>query len=193
MSSKSKKIPSNIAKDLKKRVFALCDEFDYCARNRIDNAEFMNKLAASPDVGGIIRNFVPQEKVRTYIKDALLNAYAKKHIRDKANSVDIKKELERIYKPEFIEVLKKDKLSVWKSDDKSDSVYVVQYGTLLKWETALRKALEYVASTEHIKKLDLHAKICLALVIQTDELTEGDKKHIRAALDLIDVKVLFIE
>ena len=193
MSSRIVKLPTNIAKEVKKRVFELCDKFDYCARGRTDSAKFMNELATNPQVGGVISNFTTPEKVRTYIKDALLNAYSKKHVRDKEKSIDLKQALSKVYKKRLINILKKEKLSVWKDEEDSSSVYIVHFGTLLKWETALRKALEYVASTDHIREMDFQAKICLALVVQTDELTDADKVHIKTALGLIDVKVIFVD
>lgn len=193
MSSRVVQIPSNIAKELKKRVFELCDEFDYCARSRIDSANFMNDLVAHPEVGGVISEFTTPDKVRTYIKDALLNAYSKKHVRDKEKSIDLKKALNRVYRKRLLKVSEIKKLSVWKDEEDTTYIYIVYFGTLLKWETALRKALEYVASTDYIRENDLKSKICLALVVQTDELTDGDKEHIRTALGLIDVKVIFVD
>lgn len=187
------KLPPNISAELKKRVFKLCDEFDYCARSRTDSAKFMNELATNPEVGGIISNFTTPEKVRTYIKDALLNAYSKKHVRDKEKSIDIKKALSKVYKKRLRSISKRGKLSVWQGEDDSASIYIVHSGTLMKWETALRKALEYVAATEHIRKMDFQVKICLLLVVQTDELTDGDKEFIKTALSLIDVKVIFVD
>ena len=108
-------------------------------------------------------------------------------------SIDLKQALSKVYKKRLRNILRKGKLSVWQDEEDSSSVYIVHFGTLLKWETALRKALEYVASTDHIREMDFQAKICLALVVQTDELTDADKVHIKTALGLIDVKVIFVD
>lgn len=193
MTSRVVQIPTKIAKELRNRVFELCDKFDYCARGRSDSAKFMNDLAANPQVGGVISNFTTSEKVRTYIKDALLNAYSKKHVRDKEKSINLQATLSKFYKKELKQVLEKGKLSVWKDEEDSESIYIVHFGTLVKWETALRKALEYIASTDHIRKMNLRPKICLALIIQIDDLTDGDKGLIKTALDLIDVSVIFVD
>ena len=79
----------------------------------------------------------------------------------------------------------------WSKTD-SNRFFIGFSGTYLKWETALRKALEYVASHDRLRQNGVLPEICLLLVVQNDEITTGDKRHLRNALGFIGVKVIFV-
>jgi hypothetical protein len=70
-------------------------------------------------------------------------------------------------------------------------MYIVQAGTLLKWETALRKVLECVAGTPSLYENRESTEMCLMLAVTNDELSYGDQRQIETALDLVGVKVYF--
>lgn len=60
----------------------------------------------------------------------------------------------------------------------SGNIYVVSGGTVLKWETALRKALEIIANEPNLTLNGIAPSICLKLSVAGQSLTEADKAHI---------------
>jgi hypothetical protein len=48
----------------------------------------MNSLVDSPEIGGRLREYMTGEEVRTYIKDTLLNAYAKAIVKRKLSCTE---------------------------------------------------------------------------------------------------------
>jgi hypothetical protein len=70
-------------------------------------------------------------------------------------------------------------------------IYVVSEGTVLKWETALRKALEIIAREPGLTVDNVTPTICLQLADVSASITDGDKKHITTALAAISVKARF--
>lgn len=180
-----------IPEDRRSKIFALvyerADSFGYATRNRPDNGMFMNNLVNSPDIGGVLAQFMPQEAVRTYIKDTILNHYTKDLVKRKSAAIEPVSVFQTVFGVDTLFVGEKKPVSVCRSAD--NDVYVLSVGTYLKWETALRKALEHIASIESAQREHVH--ICLALVVINDDITIGDKRHIEAALDLIGAKVYF--
>ena len=82
---------------------------------------------------------------------------------------------------------KGNELSILRAD--SGNIYVVSSGTALKWETALRKALETIASTPTLTVKDKAPSICLKL--SAPDMTEADKELIKNALGAVGVKAVF--
>jgi hypothetical protein len=80
-------------------------------------------------------------------------------------------------------------VSVSRSDD--GRIFVVSGGTVLKWETALRKALELIAREAGLSVGGKTPEICLHLVATNNSLTTADKNHIMAALGAVGVKTIF--
>ena len=69
----SKKVPDDIAKEIKECVFQEADRVNYLARSRTDNGNFLAQLVTMPNVGGRLSQYMKKAEVRTYIKDAILN------------------------------------------------------------------------------------------------------------------------
>ena len=63
--------------------------------------------------------------------------------------------------------------------------------SFLKWETALRKALEIIVRNPGLTINNTVPSICLQLAVAGQDITDGDKKHISDALGAIGVKALF--
>ena len=70
-------LPKNIQAKVKRAVYKKADEFGYMECGRIESGRFLDILVDDPDVGKIIIEYMPKERVRTYIKDGILNAYTK--------------------------------------------------------------------------------------------------------------------
>jgi hypothetical protein len=80
-------------------------------------------------------------------------------------------------------------VSISRSED--GGIFVISDGTVLKWETALRKALEIIAREPSLIVNGKTPSICLLLAVINQDITEGEKKHIIAALDAMSVKARF--
>lgn len=83
------KLPKDIAEQVRAKIYERADEFGYTGRSRTENSQFMDDLIDDPEIGGIIKSFYPAERIRTYIKDAVLNAYTKARNRELLNTQDI--------------------------------------------------------------------------------------------------------
>ena len=79
---------------------------------------------------------------------------------------------------------------IFRSNDNCS--YLVTFGTYLKWETALRKALECVQASSKVKEAS-SVHLCLVLAVCNGEMSFGDQKQIEGALEYIGVKVFFVK
>ena len=70
-------------------------------------------------------------------------------------------------------------------------LYVLSSGRVLKWETALKKALELIARQPGMLSNDEKPEICLQLAMLSSSLTESEKEHILTALSIIGVRAVF--
>jgi len=189
----SKVIPKKQADSIKALVCTKADKCDYITRSRTENTQFLDELVDDPEVGGVLSQFYAKGKVRTYIKDGILNAYTKKFTKDVLAKVSPTKTIQKAYNVSSSIILlgkgKESRMSVSRAND--GRIFVVSGGTVLKWETALRTALELVA---RMPKLSINGKppeICLQLVATNNSLTAADKKHIKTALAAVGVEAIF--
>ena len=183
------KLPPEIGKTIKKLVFTKADDFGYGSRSRKENSAFLNSLAEDPEIGGKLQLFMRENQVRTYIKDGILNAYAKAEVRKKLNRISLETVIRQVYYVEAKEIGKVNQTCVYRSDN--NDVYLVHTGTYLKWETALRKLLECVAATDSIVEKANTVNLCLLLTVGNGEMTLADQKQLEKALRYIGVKVYF--
>ena len=186
----SNKVPDEVAKTIKQLVYSEADNFHYLSRSRPDNGRFIERLVASQDIGGVLRAYMDRAEVKTYIKDAILNRYAKdKRINGRPN--DILSKCKAFF--DLNDLLESDSeadLILFKSSQ--SSVYiVVSEGTYLKWETALRKALLYVASHPFGQNGKNHIHLVLSLFARNRRIPESDKALLRNALENVSAKVIF--
>jgi len=189
----SAKLPPNVRLQVKSAVYERADEFRYAERNRVENNAFLNDLVKDPEIGLRISEFIPREKVRTYIKDGILNAYSKQRqavllcadptvIAHQACGQNV----------EHIETttIKSSKVHLFRRED-NDYLVLVE-GNVLKWETALRKALEFIARSPGLPPENHKVHLALNLASTGAPLTESDRKAIARALDFIGVNVIFL-
>jgi len=177
------KIPSKTQKLIRERVFAAADKANYLKSSRTDNAVLLENLCADPEVGGLVGQFVSKEKVRTYIKDAVLNRYAKEHkATERPSQEDLVKFCAERFQVTNFTLLEKNKDTlVLKSP--SAPIYVVMVeGTMIKWESALRKGLVYVAGHPFGQNATNTVHIVLSLFMGGGALTPSDKKLLQSAL-----------
>ncbi|MPN24802.1 hypothetical protein SDC9_172204 [bioreactor metagenome] len=69
-------------------------------------------------------------------------------------------------------------------------IFVVSSGTVIKWETALRKAIELIAREKGLSS-NGKPEICLQLASLAAVLTEAEKCFISTALNFLNVKAYF--
>lgn len=183
-------LPSKVEKNIKSLIFQRADEFGYASRSRRDNSQFMDELVEDPEIGGILKEYYPGERIRTYIKDAVLNAYTKKRNKEILESQSLDSILSCLYCKVIYFMQKIDSdTSVLRAED--GDLYVVGKGTISKWETALRRALDAIANCPNLIQRDHYPQICLVLAIINGDATEADKNHIVSALNAIGVRVYF--
>ena len=189
----TQKLPNKKRNQIETLIYAKADEMNYRTLSRPESSLFLDSLVEDYAVGGVLREYYPKEKVRTYIKDGILNAYMKRFTKCALDGVSPTDTIQRIYGvPSFViqQCTGKDsRVSVSRSDD--GRIFVISGGTVLKWETALRKALELIAREAGLSVDGKTPEICLHLVATNNSLTVADKKHIKTALGAVGVAAVF--
>lgn len=184
------RLPRNILENVRNIVYVKADMFDYLNQGRNENGAFISDLTTDPEVGGVLKNYMGQQRIRTYIKDSIINRYAKEKI-NSLLSINIDKEISLLEAmPVYLierKTIKSSSIYLYRTE--SDTWIVVGEGTVLKWETALRRALEFVEVCPERK----HWKIYVCLASTGNSLTQSDKDHITNSLEYINVKVIFLE
>jgi hypothetical protein len=177
------------AQKIRKIVYAKADAHGYINKNRNENGKFMNDLVEDPEVGGVLSEYMEKGKIRTYIKDTLLNAYSKSRKGKMLEGNSPVDTIQKVYSTLANIIQDEGNVSVCRSDN--GKIFVISSGELLKWETALRKALEIVARQPNLTVDEQVPEMCLQLVIKNLGVTDGDKKLVVDALKAINVKVRF--
>ena len=185
------KLPKDKEKLIKKRVFAKADEVGYARSGRVENGRFMDELVEDPEIGGILKEYMDKERIRTYIKDSVLNRYAKDLNKATLSCKTPKQLIQDTYDENADIIQKTGNISVLRST--GGAIYVVSAGTVLKWETALKKALELIAKEPNLIQNGVPPKICLHLAASSSMLADSDKRSIRFALGLVGVKAVISE
>ncbi|HBT75945.1 MAG TPA: hypothetical protein DEB39_03270 [Planctomycetaceae bacterium] len=180
-----KQIPPEIAKEIKQIVFCEADRENYLARSRPENGAFLNRLVAMPTVGEKLLEYMSKAGVRTYIKDAILNAYSKE-MAQKKRPKNISAIIKKIFKLQAVEHVESQsalQTEIYVTASK-DHFIVVADGTYLKWETALRKALYCVAGSPFAAVKDVEIKILLLLFARGCKIPKSDLTSLERALSI---------
>lgn len=186
-------LPKSVQAKIREATYRKADEFGYMECGRVESGRFIDTLVNDPEVGCVLAEYLPKERVRTYIKDGVLNAYAK-NLTKKALATSTPEETISDVFHEIAFVIQRGKgkqgsLSVLRAE--SGTIYVVSGGTVLKWETALRKALDVIAGEPNLTVEGEPPRICLKLSVEGQSLTEADQRHIITALGAVGVKAVF--
>lgn len=178
------KIPEHVQRTIRQRVYAAADEADYLDSNRTDNAKLLERLCGDPQIGGVLRQYLSRERIRTYVKDAVLNRYAKERKASLRPTVEECAEFcsRRFAVADFTNVDDEGKDIVLFKSLASPFYAVVVHGTCLKWETALRKALLFVATKPFGIRSGNTVQIVLSLCSRGTSLTPSDRQVIDRAL-----------
>ena len=178
------KIPPKTRNEIRKRIYDAADNAHYLQSSRTDNADLIEKLCADPSIGGVIAQFVPKEKIRTYIKDGVLNRYTKeKKATKRPAQEDQIKFCSDHYQVTNFSVLEKGRDELILKSPTAPIYVVLVEGTYLKWESALRKGLLYGAGHPLGKNKANTVHIVLSLYVGGEAITPADKKLLQNALE----------
>lgn len=176
-------IPETVREEVHKYVTGLADAHNYLDKNRPENAAFIRQLLNDPAVGGRLREYMPSEGVKTYIKDGILNKYSKKQRPLPRHVDDVLCALYTVV-PLEIHYSKRANTSL---HVREDGGLVVVTRTTTRWETGLRRILLYVASNPRRMQTGI-PDLVLVLFQYGNPVNGGDRQLIERALKLVDVK-----
>lgn len=71
------KLPKDVEVEIKKIAYELCEQYNYGSGDRMDSTSFIDMLLSRSDVGGRLREYLPDASVRVYIKDTICGRYTK--------------------------------------------------------------------------------------------------------------------
>ena len=187
-----KKLPRKTQQHVKSVVYKKADDHGYMTRDRIANGIFMENLVKDPDVGGFLAEYMSKPELKTYIKDAILNRYAKDKTAAELNS-DLSELIKHFFHLNSDEVPTNagSRLSLHRMEN--GECVVVSCGTLIKWETALRKALEFIAKAPGLQNVSGKLHLLLRIASVGKSLTDSDKKHLVKALSFVGVRLSFVD
>ena len=175
------KLPKNVRDEVRTQIYRRADAHNYMERTRSENSVFMDNLIADPLVGKRLEEFIEREKVRIYIKDGVLNQYAK----EKQRSLFVADPTDIIKKMFSVETaIMKEDTGISLCVSSQHRQFVVCRGTTIKWETAVRKAIEFV-----IRHTTGRPEIVLYLVEPRANMTSSDYEHIKHCMNLIGINV----
>lgn len=187
------RLPQQVREKIICIVYRKADEFAYMECDRVKNGQFMGILVEDPDVGGVLRQYMQKERIRTYIKDTILNRYTKDATSKTLSSKTPEQTIQEEY-GEDVNVIQRIKGTAYDCHvlrSEAGNIYIVSEGTFLKWETALRKGLEVIANEPNLTIDEKVPSLCLKLSLAGQSLTDADKKLIRTALAAAGVKATF--
>jgi hypothetical protein len=174
-------LPKDVVKAMRATVYSAADEAKYVGMSRGASGLFLNQLVADKDVGGRLEMYMPKQEIRHYIKDAILNRYSKDRRRN-ALLVDCRNVITEIFGIDTELSDGNGDVSLYRSPVARGAQYVVvSNGTYLKWETALRKALMFVAKSP-FSRTAASVRILLLLHAQGKIVPGSDKDVLNAAL-----------
>lgn len=181
----SKNLPPKVAKQIKALVYKKADKFKYLAKSRPENNRFIENLLSDPEIGGKLSTFMRKERIKTYIKDGILNRYSKNKTQA-ARLEDPRAVIEKKlgFRTKEVESDPMKKVALFKSIGRKtqDQYVVVAEGTYVKWETALKKALMYSQGKPFTEKSDTSIHILLCIFAQDKKIPPSDKKALEKAL-----------
>ena len=187
----NKQLPVAIRNAVREAVYRKADKFGYTHTSRRDSGVFMDNLVEDKDVGKVLADYIPRADIKTYIKDAVLNRYAKEKKGEilPSDSESVLAMIRSIRKQDATVIARNKSVYLFRLEDKD--LLLVAQGTLLKWETALRKALEFVAKAPGLPPKDVDLHILLNIAVLGRPLTQADRDHLRAALRFVGVELHF--
>jgi hypothetical protein len=183
-------IPKEKANKIRELVYSKADARGLISCGRNENGKFMTSLVEDPEVGGVLSEYLDKSNIRTYIKDAIINGYTKNRKKEIIKRNSPEEIIQKVYSVSVERIQSVHDVTVCRS--KSGKLFIVSSGTFLKWESALRKALELIARESRYIVNGKIPEICLQIAVTNLGVTDGDKKLVTDSLKAIGVKASFI-
>lgn len=183
-------IPVEVLNPIMQRAFKEADKIGYLNCSKPESGKFMEQLEAIPEIGGVLKEYMPKERVIRYIKDAILHDYTDKKkeeaqppVKDvlewcrKEFEIPTLQEIEHIKRP-YHEVM------LFRSTQ-ANTYVVVADGSVMQWETALKKALVYLVDKPFTGQIGTMVRVVLSLYGRFKPVPKGEQVELKKALSLI--------
>lgn len=184
-------LPHDTNAKIKALIIAEIEEKKWMSMSKTAARALMTQLVERRDIGGRLKDYMPPEDVRTWIKEAVFNNYPKKkrgEAHDLLNHTSIIKGLYGCDCALIDEPSQDVRLYRSEGSHKSSAFVVVADGTFLKWETALRKALLFLPGKPFMDTgVSVHT--LLTLYAKENHIIKSKKDHLAAALNRCHAKV----
>lgn len=181
-------LPESVRIAVRDAIYKKADEFSYMHKSRVESGAFMENLVRDPEVGRILADYMAKDMIKTYIKDAVLNRYMKEKKRKclPSDPEELLASIRMVFS-QGATIIHHEGADVFlfRLDD-SDLLLIAQ-GTLLKWETALRKALEFIARSPGLPPREGSLHTLLNIAVLGASFTESDRAHLVSALSYVGV------
>jgi hypothetical protein len=184
----SVQLPREVQKCVKAEIYRRADETSYLRMGRIENGLFMDSLLASEDVGGVLGQYMPAEKVRTYIKDGVLNRYSKDR---RPLERDVDAAIRQVFGIDGLEIEYRRPVSLHRLE--SGELLVTARGTYTKWETAIRRMLEFMAGAPGLRDGDQATRKLLVLFSGGATVNRADRELLCRGLRLMGIEMAIYE
>ncbi len=186
-------LPRAVQLQVKTAAYQKADDFGYMHKSRVDSGIFMENLVRDREVGGVLSQYMGKDAIKTYIKDAVLNRYMK----DKKETIlpsgpeGLLPLIRKLYLQEAHSIHAANPVFLFRLEN--DDILLIAQGTLIKWETALRKALEFIETSPGLppKEGPLHIVLNIAALGQPS--TAADQIHLKKALAYVGVNIHFTD
>lgn len=178
-------IPTGVREKVFAIVYSEADKHQYLHKSRPENARFMEALIKHAKVGGVLKEYMAEDQVRRYIKDAVLNKYSKLR---RAQPRDITVELSALYKGKVLEISYDSSKTVSLHRLENDSIVVAARSSYSTWETGLRKLLLFVAAAPGLPPKDTNMELVLVMLQHGNPINQSDKKLTVDGLRLAGIK-----
>ncbi len=190
-------MPVNIPNLLRQNIFdagfSELDAFQYLTKTRTENADLIDRMVDHPDIGVKLRRYIPSERVRTYIKDTIINRYAK--VRTELPQ-DVDEYLKVICSDDFYEIdyLASDNVSLHRTSNNSYYAVARSKRGHTSWPIALRNLLFYLARLPECPPADCTELVKVLIIFcQGVSLNSGDKEIVDKALSHADVFCIWVD
>lgn len=184
-------LPKEIRESVFRAAYAKADSYKYLTRNRIESGTFLENLVNDPEIGGRLLEYIDRERVRTYIKDAILHRYSLERRRLPRDVDDV---LLSIYPKRLIHEIQyvaADAVSLHRIEN--GPYLVVARTNHKKWETGLRRLVLYIARSTGLPPKDGTPMDRILIVFQFgDVINDGDRKLVAKGLSLLGVKCVWV-
>lgn len=179
-------IPDEVRREVFAVAYEEADKANYLSSNRVQNKCLIMKLVKMNTVGRRLLDYIPQESLQKYIKDTILNRYSKDRLKQQSPSVEgVIKWCQQATGDIDLSLTAKDhnrNVVLLRNPSGEHYVVVALDGTVIKWETSLRNALEFMVGKPFAQKHDVRINMVLSLFARNAPVGPTKKQMLIEAL-----------